>query len=380
MPAVRLHYIKNHDLRDFPRFYRLSRENKPNPAALQSEKQGAEAAHPLKIQDFICLNVSTRKNLNCPIRISYTLRRGDTFYKIAQRYRTTVEILQMENPHMNPMRLMPGDVITICPGVTAAPRHERPREETRETVPAPVMPIPAPMPVMPEPMPMPVPEPVMPIRPEPRFAPVIPEPMPVPVPMPAPVTPVISAMPPPVVHPPVITEQASLSDEVINLHDVMRSLWGQQALWMHQLLTGIAEGRNDTSAVNNRLVRGNENIAALFAPLYNPETAQKIGELLNHVLVYSVRLAQKMKAGGGFGEESGELRKAAGALTEYLCGLGNRAMDCRMLNELFGQYIDSFEMIAKSRLNMRYPDDIAAADEAVITAMEIADILSGGLM
>ncbi|MEW6193224.1 MAG: SPOCS domain-containing protein [Bacillota bacterium] len=53
--------------------------------------------------------------------IRYTIRPGDTFYKLAQRYGTTVEAIMTANPGVDPYNLQIGQVITI-PCNAADPR------------------------------------------------------------------------------------------------------------------------------------------------------------------------------------------------------------------------------------------------------------------
>ena len=43
----------------------------------------------------------------CPTgTFSYTIRSGDTFWVLAQRYNTTVEAIQRVNPGVNPNKLI----------------------------------------------------------------------------------------------------------------------------------------------------------------------------------------------------------------------------------------------------------------------------------
>lgn len=51
-------------------------------------------------------------------RINYTIKAGDTFYKLARRYGTTVERIRELNPTVNPENLQVGQVIVIECGVT----------------------------------------------------------------------------------------------------------------------------------------------------------------------------------------------------------------------------------------------------------------------
>ncbi len=59
--------------------------------------------------------------MQCPAgTFEYTIRAGDTFFSLAQRFNTTVEAIQRANPGVNPDRLQIGQVICI-PGDT--PTH-----------------------------------------------------------------------------------------------------------------------------------------------------------------------------------------------------------------------------------------------------------------
>ncbi len=58
----------------------------------------------------------------CPTgTFSYTIRSGDTFWVLAQRYNTTVEAIQRVNPGVNPNNLQIGQVICIPGGTTPPP-------------------------------------------------------------------------------------------------------------------------------------------------------------------------------------------------------------------------------------------------------------------
>ena len=58
----------------------------------------------------------------CPSgTFAYTIRSGDTFWILANRYNTTVEAIQRANPGVNPNNLQIGQVICIPGGVTPPP-------------------------------------------------------------------------------------------------------------------------------------------------------------------------------------------------------------------------------------------------------------------
>jgi LysM repeat protein len=45
--------------------------------------------------------------------IDYVVKPGDTFFKLAQKYSTTVQAIQQANPGVNPENLRVGQVIII---------------------------------------------------------------------------------------------------------------------------------------------------------------------------------------------------------------------------------------------------------------------------
>ena len=78
--------------------------------------------------------------MECKNRITHTIRRGDSLYKIARQYQTTVENILAENPDISAHNLFAGDMLTICPGSAYRPPMPAP---VPPPVPGPV-PVPAP--------------------------------------------------------------------------------------------------------------------------------------------------------------------------------------------------------------------------------------------
>lgn len=55
--------------------------------------------------------------------ITHVVQPGDTYYKLAQRYQTTVPDIIMRNPGINPYNLLVGSKLTICSGRTEEMNH-----------------------------------------------------------------------------------------------------------------------------------------------------------------------------------------------------------------------------------------------------------------
>ncbi len=68
----------------------------------------------LQIGQVICIPVHQRPEMPpCPYGVYYTIKPGDTFYLIAQRFCISVQELMSANPGVDPNNLMIGQVICI---------------------------------------------------------------------------------------------------------------------------------------------------------------------------------------------------------------------------------------------------------------------------
>lgn len=95
----------------------------------------------------------------CPIRIIYTIQPGDSIYRIANIFKTTVHNILDMNPGLVPNNLFIGTEITICPGAEFL-------DSLNDIIYPPARPIPPTNPV----------PPVLPIPPAPITPPYIPNP------------------------------------------------------------------------------------------------------------------------------------------------------------------------------------------------------------
>lgn len=67
----------------------------------------------LEIGQIICIPVATPPVTCPPGTRSYMIKAGDTFYNLAIKYRTTVDAIQKANPNVDPTRLLIGQFICM---------------------------------------------------------------------------------------------------------------------------------------------------------------------------------------------------------------------------------------------------------------------------
>ncbi len=100
-------------------FYSLAQRYNTTVEAIQRANPGVNPNN-LQIGQIICIpSGTTPPPGGCPSgTFEYTIRSGDTFYSLAQRYNTTVEAIQRANPGVNPNNLQIGQKICIPSGTT----------------------------------------------------------------------------------------------------------------------------------------------------------------------------------------------------------------------------------------------------------------------
>jgi len=103
-------------------FWSLAQRFNTTVAAIQAANPGVDPNN-LQIGQIICIPRVTPQPGHCPAStFAYTIRAGDTFWNLAQRFNTTVAAIQAANPGVDPNNLQIGQVICI-PGTGPAPGH-----------------------------------------------------------------------------------------------------------------------------------------------------------------------------------------------------------------------------------------------------------------
>ena len=62
--------------------------------------------------------------MDCTTQILHTIVKGDTLYKLSQRYNTTISDILARNPRINPYNVQVGTRLIICPGFQGKPENE----------------------------------------------------------------------------------------------------------------------------------------------------------------------------------------------------------------------------------------------------------------
>ncbi|HPZ90555.1 MAG TPA: LysM domain-containing protein, partial [Bacillota bacterium] len=92
-------------------FFLLAQRFGTTVQAIQQANPGVNPNN-LQVGQVICIPTAPAPP-QCPNGFLYTIRPGDTFFLLAQRFGTTVQAIQQANPGVNPNNLQVGQVICI---------------------------------------------------------------------------------------------------------------------------------------------------------------------------------------------------------------------------------------------------------------------------
>ncbi len=113
----------NYTIRAGDTFFRLAQRFGTTVAAIQAANPGVDPNN-LQIGQVICIPTGPAPGpgpVRCPNGFLYTIQSGDTFFRLAQRFGTTVAAIQAANPGVDPNNLQIGQVICIPTGPAPGP-------------------------------------------------------------------------------------------------------------------------------------------------------------------------------------------------------------------------------------------------------------------
>jgi hypothetical protein len=165
------------------------------------------------------------------------------------------------------------------------------------------------------------------------------------------------------------------------LKESMRVVWAEHVIWTRAYVVAAVAGGPDAHDAADRLLRNQADIAEVFAPYYGKETAAKLAALLRqHILVAAdVVDAAKIGDDARFREADKRWHDNAEDIAGFFAGV-NPSWSRKEMLDMFNDHLALTTKEATSRLQKKWPDDIAAFDEIFRQMMLMADELSNGLI
>ena len=225
--------------------------------------------------------------------ILHVVQPGDTFYRLAQRYHTTVPDIIMRNPGINPYNLQVGTRLRICEG--------RENEQNRP-------------------------------------------------------------------------EHMEVS------HD-MREAWGEHNFWTTMFIVSLFNDLENTDAVKNRLMQTPSDIAAVFEKFYSMPIVNQIRQMLMEHVRLAGELAAAMQSNNmeQATQLENQLNQNADQIARMLANT-NAKYDYEELRRMLRMHLGLLKNTMTAELNGEHKEAIRKVDENQMHLMEMADVLTEGLL
>lgn len=172
-----------------------------------------------------------------------------------------------------------------------------------------------------------------------------------------------------------------MSDRRINLINTMRKLWEQHIMWTRSFIISTASDLGDLQLVTNRLLRNPGDFADVLETYYGREKANKFKLLLEQHLQIAGNLVNYAKAGDTqhADEERKKWYRNADEIAMFLSGI-NPYWSRKEWQTLLYEHLKMTEDEAAERLNKNYAADITQYDLIETEALEMADLMSTGII
>jgi hypothetical protein len=165
----------------------------------------------------------------------------------------------------------------------------------------------------------------------------------------------------------------------------MRKLWEDHITWTRQYIVSAATLPGDLPDIGptaDRLFANQVDIGNAIKPFYGDAAGNRLTQLLTDHIAIAADAIAKAKAGDSAGLNAAldAWHANADAIARFLADANPRSWPFVMMQAHMRDHLDLTLAEAVARLQGRYADDIAAYDQVHAQILEMADMLSDGII
>ncbi|HXF57170.1 MAG TPA: hypothetical protein VNO34_06300 [Actinomycetota bacterium] len=177
-------------------------------------------------------------------------------------------------------------------------------------------------------------------------------------------------------------EPKKLTLEEVAFHDEMRKFWEDHVTWTRMFIVEFAAGSPATDATVQRLLANQADIGDAIKPFYGAAAGEQLTELLRDHILIAADLLAAAKAGDSAGVADAQPRWEANAddIARFLSSANPEHWPFEEMRSMLRAHLNLTLAEAVARLEGRFQDDIAAYDQVHLQALQMADMLSEGIM
>jgi len=162
----------------------------------------------------------------------------------------------------------------------------------------------------------------------------------------------------------------------------MRKLWVSNAIWMREYIVNTIEADQSLDAASKRLAKGQDDIGRAFAPFYGAETGSKVTTLLRQhtSLVKEMIEASMAKDSAKLKEADKRWRSNADSITTLLSTVNPTNWPMATIQPALVWSMNLTIAETNARLKKDYDTDVQTFDTILAQSLNLADMLSAGLI
>jgi hypothetical protein len=176
-----------------------------------------------------------------------------------------------------------------------------------------------------------------------------------------------------------------ISRSALAFHDGMRKLWEDHITWTRLFIVSagtLPDALPDLQATTDRLLANQDDIGDAIAPFYGRSAGDQLTTLLREHILLAAQLLNAAKAGdqAGVNAASTDWYANADEIAAFLHAANPNNWALAEMQQMMRSHLDLTLEEAVARLQGRYADDVAAYDKVHAEILEMADMLSDGII
>ncbi|SFA69543.1 MULTISPECIES: glycosyltransferase [unclassified Bacillus (in: firmicutes)] len=173
----------------------------------------------------------------------------------------------------------------------------------------------------------------------------------------------------------------SVSAKELKLHDNMRKLWIEHAVYTRDYIKSALAGLEDQEVVLARLLKNQKDIGNAIKPFYGKAAGDQLGQLLTDHIVIAGKLVAAIKSNDqvSMTKFNKEWYKNADDITAFLSKANPYWKKDEIKNMLY-MHLQQVSDVVSARFKKDWNADIKAFDHGTAHLIQFADVLSKGIM
>ena len=162
----------------------------------------------------------------------------------------------------------------------------------------------------------------------------------------------------------------------------MRKLWEDHITWTRLFIVSDVADLPDLQATTNRLLANQEDIGNAVATFYGQDAGDALTALLKEHILLAAQLLNAAKAGdnAAVAEASDAWYANGNQIAAFLHDANPKHWGLADMQNMMKMHLDLTLEEAVAHLQGRFADDVAAYDKVHLEILQMADMLSGGII